>query len=181
VELLSRDNLPQAEAKFKEALACDMFYGPAHNNLGTVYYKQGKLYPAAWEYQLAASAMPEKAGPVNNQGLVQERAGKLEEAAKLYEKAAKLSGEAMQVNANLARTYIRLGRRDSVTADLLHKVTANDTRPEWVSWAQRELATIGMAADHATTAPASAPATPPAPAPKPTPTTKPAPTTSPLL
>jgi Flp pilus assembly protein TadD len=133
VEMLEHNQLPQAEAKFKEALTADMFYGPAHSNLGTVYYKQGKLYLAAWEYQYAAKLMPEKAAPINNQGMVQERAGRLDEAAKLYERAAKLDAESAQIAANLARTYIRMDRRDQATMLVLQKIVARDSRPEWVS------------------------------------------------
>jgi hypothetical protein len=31
--------------------------GPAHNNLGIVYYRQKKYYLAAWEFQYAAKLM----------------------------------------------------------------------------------------------------------------------------
>jgi hypothetical protein len=32
--------------------------GPAHNNLGIVYYRQKKYYLAAWEFQHAARLYP---------------------------------------------------------------------------------------------------------------------------
>ena len=56
--LIAEGEWDQAEAALKAALAADVMYGPAHNNLGKVYFHQGKLYLAAWEFQYAAKLMP---------------------------------------------------------------------------------------------------------------------------
>src|SRR5688572_25552238 len=51
VELIREGKLDEAEKVLREALAADVLFGPAHNNLGKVYFKQGKLYLAAWEFE----------------------------------------------------------------------------------------------------------------------------------
>ena len=70
VILLKDDCLDQAEARLKTALKADLFFGPAHNNLGTVYYRQKKFYLAAWEFQYAAKLMPTKAEPRRRRQMV---------------------------------------------------------------------------------------------------------------
>src|SRR5690349_19015420 len=69
-----------AEDILKNALAADVTYGPARNNLGLVYFHQHKLYPAAWEFENAIKLMPHQPEVRNNLGLVLEEAGKLREA-----------------------------------------------------------------------------------------------------
>jgi len=190
VALAQQGKLEEAEKTLKQALAADMFFGPAHNNLGTVCYRQKKYYQAAWEFQYAAKLMPGKAEPKNNLGMVYETVGKLDEAAKSYEEALALEPDTPSIAGNLARVYVRANRTDDRTRQLLSDIVLKDTRPDWVTWAREQLAilgqseatpgpTVGLPAvqprsvtpSHTTPAPATpAPATPapatPAPAPK---------------
>ena len=53
-KLMENDKLDDARKELKRAMAADLFYGPAHNNLGSVYLKQKRYYLAAWEFQYAA-------------------------------------------------------------------------------------------------------------------------------
>lgn len=132
-----------AEGSFLMATKADMFFAPAHNNLGLAYYHQKKFYQAAWEFQFAAKLMPGRAEPKNNLGLVYENVGKLEDAAKWYEQAVKDEPESDEPNANLARTYVRLNRKDDRTRQLLTRIVVKDARPEWSDWARKHLALIG--------------------------------------
>ena len=91
VKLLQKGEMAKAEKELKEALAADVFFAPAHNNLGTVYYRQGKHYLAAWEYQYAAKLMPDSPRPKSNLGLVLEAVGKYDEAVGAYEQALELA------------------------------------------------------------------------------------------
>ena len=70
IALLEERDWEGAERALRAALAADVMHGPAHNNLGKVYYHQGKLYLAAWEFQYAAKLMPNQPEPKNNLGLV---------------------------------------------------------------------------------------------------------------
>jgi len=144
VALLAQGNLPEAEKNLKQALAADTFFGPAHNNLGTVYFRQKKFYLAAWEFQYAVKLMPTKAEPQNNLGMVYETVGKLDDAAKSYEEALELEPDASAITGNLARLYVRTARNDEKTRRLLGNIVLKDARPEWVAWAREHLATMGQ-------------------------------------
>ncbi|MBN1941695.1 MAG: tetratricopeptide repeat protein [Phycisphaerae bacterium] len=140
LQQLHDDNLDGAEKQLKEALAADMFYGPAHNNLGTVYFKQNKYYLAAWEFQYAVKLMPGQVEPLNNLGLVFEKVGRLNDAEEWYDKALSLKPESAEVIGNLARIRIRSNRKDKTTRELLTQIIMKDKRPQWVSWAREQLA-----------------------------------------
>lgn len=157
VQLLKGDQLDQAENAFQAALGADLFFGPAHNNLGTVYLRQQKYYPAAWEFQYAAKLMPNQAEPRNNLGLVYEAVGKLDDAAKSYQQALDLEPENPRITGNLARVYVRTNRNDDKTRKLLEAVVMKDTRPDWIAWARERLALMGKPRP-TTTAPTSIPA-----------------------
>src|ERR1700677_458037 len=61
--LIDHNKFTEAEADLHKALDADVMYGPAHNNLGTVYLHQDNLYLAAWEFQYAAKLMPYQPQP----------------------------------------------------------------------------------------------------------------------
>ena len=115
--------------------------GPAHNNLGKVYFRQGKMYLAAWEFQYAMKLMPNQPEPPNNLGLVFEAAGKLDDAAESYGKAVAREPDNIDALGNLARAP-RRGDKDAEVRDLLNELVLKDTRPEWVAWARDRLATL---------------------------------------
>ena len=141
--LIDRGDWPAAEAALKEALAADVMYGPAHNNLGKVYFHQGKLYLAAWEFQYAAKLMPNVPEPKNNLGLVFESAGKLDEAVSSYDEAMRIEPDNPQFIGNLARARMRRGDRDESVRELLSSLVLRETRPEWADWARTRLAEMG--------------------------------------
>lgn len=162
VQLLKDGQTDQAEKAFQAALSADLFFGPAHNNLGTVYLHQKKYYLAAWEFQYAERLMPHQAEPRNNLGLVYEAVGKLGDAAKSYEQALDLEPENPRIAGNLARVYVRGNRTDDKTRKLLESIVMKDHRPEWIGWARERLALMGKPRS-ATTAPATPnPSEPPA-------------------
>ncbi|HUT60430.1 MAG TPA: hypothetical protein VNA25_21510 [Phycisphaerae bacterium] len=51
-----------------------------------------------------------------------------------------------QVTGNLARVYVRTGRKDDKTRQLLTDVIMKDARPDWVAWAREKLAMMGQPA-----------------------------------
>ena len=149
-----------AEQALKAACQADLFYGPAHNNLGVAYYRQKKHYLAAWEFQYAARLMPGKPEPKNNLGMVMEAVGRLEDADDRYAEALAMEPDNAQFIGNLARCRIRRGQRTPETRQLLQDLILKDTRPEWIDWARMELTKLPPAA----TPPGSPPpVVPPAP------------------
>jgi Tfp pilus assembly protein PilF len=140
---LEKGDDARAEQELKAALAADVMYGPAHNNLGKLYYHQNKLYLAAWEFQYAAKLMPNVPEPKNNLGLVFESAGKLDDAVGSYGEAMRLEPDNVQFIGNLARARVRRGDRDDAVRDLLSTLVIRETRPEWVDWARQQLTAMG--------------------------------------
>ena len=66
VELLKADQLEEAENVLKAALAADLFFGPAHNNLGLVFEAVGKLDDAAKWYEAALELEPDTPEIIGN-------------------------------------------------------------------------------------------------------------------
>ncbi len=144
LNLIKQDLLESAERELKLAIEADLLFGPAHNNLGSVYYRQKRFYLAAWEFQYAANLMPKQTQPRNNLGLVYESVGRLQDAEKQYDKALKINPEDVDVIGNLARVHIRSNRKDKKTQELLSKIVMSDERSNWVSWAKRHLALMDV-------------------------------------
>ncbi len=144
-ELIADGRLDKARSKLESALAADLFYGPAHNNLGTIHLQQKNYYQAAWEFQYAAKLMPEQYKPKNNLGLVFEQVGRLDKATTCYEDALALAPESVDVAANLARAYVRAGRKDDKTRQLLTQVLMQHPSDRWTTWARETLTTMGQA------------------------------------
>lgn len=137
--LIDKGKLDNAERTLRSALDADVTHGPAHNNLGLVYFKQKKFYLAAWEFQYAIKLMPDAPQPLNNLGLVLERVGKLDQAIEVYEKARKLAPDHAEYVANLARAKVRRGDTDDEVRRLLDNVVLKDPRPDWSNWARQKL------------------------------------------
>jgi Flp pilus assembly protein TadD len=145
-KLLEDGKYDEAEQALKRALIADIMFGPAHNNLGKVYYHAGKYYLAAWEFEYACKLMPHQPEPHNNLGLVFEAVGKLDDAVKEYSEAIKIEPNNPQFLGNGARARLRRGDRDAELHELLSKLVMVETRPEWVKWAQERLAVVSKGA-----------------------------------
>lgn len=142
VGLMDKGDYDAAEAALKAALTADVMFGPAHNNLGKVYFHKGELYLAAREFDYAMKLMPNQPEPANNLGMVFETRGRLDDAVSSYGKAAALEPDNVQILGNWARARamrVRRGEHDPDLVALLNKLVARETRPEWLAWEQREL------------------------------------------
>ncbi len=144
LKLIREQGYNEAEPKLKQALTADVTFGPAHNNLGKVYFHQERYYLAAWEFQYAIKLMPNRPEPRNNLGLVMEAVGKLDEAVQTYTEALHLQPDNPQLLGNLCRARVRRGDRDDQTRQLLSDLLLRETRPEWAAWAREKLVTIKL-------------------------------------
>ena len=140
LKLIARGDYRAAEQALRRALAQDVMFGPAHNNLGLVYFHQSQLYLAAWEFQYAVKLMPNQPEARNNLGLVFENGGKLDQAVDAYEQALKLEPDNPQFVGNCARARLRRGENGPEVRQLLDKLAALDSRPQWNAWARENLA-----------------------------------------
>ncbi len=139
-QLILDNRYDEAEKVLTKALEADVMYGPAHNDLGMVYFNQKKLYLAAWEFEYASKLMPNQPEPRNNLGLVFEAAGKIDDAVTAYGNALQIEPDNAQLIGNLARARIRRGDHDPEVRDLLQQLVMKDNRPDWLTWARDRLA-----------------------------------------
>lgn len=136
---INEGRLDDAEQLLRDALTADVMYGPAHNNLGQLYYQQQRYYEAAWEFQYAIRLMPHQPIPRNNLGLVFEANGQLDQAAEQYSLAVAKEPDNPELLGNLARARIRRGDTGPEVRDLLRQIVMKDTRPAWRDWAEQQL------------------------------------------
>lgn len=141
--LILESRYDEAEELLKDALTADVTFGPAHNNLGRVYYEKNQFYTAAWEFEYAAKLLPHHAEPRNNLGLVFEAVGDYDEAVGHYEEALLIEPNNPELIGNLVRTRLNRGDRDSEVRRLLEEMMLKDTRPRWTEWAQDKLRMLG--------------------------------------
>ena len=146
VGLVEDNDYQRAEAVLKDALSYDVTYGPAHNNLGKVYFHQQKYYLAAWEFEHASRLMPHQPEPRNNLGLVFENVGRIDDAVSWFEKALEIEPDNPLLIGNLARAKLERGDKDEQVHQLLSDLVLRDTRPEWVAWSREQLALLAGAA-----------------------------------
>ncbi len=126
---IAKGDYANAEITLRQALLQDVMFGPAHNNLGLVYYHQSQLYLAAWEFQYAIKLMPNQPEARNNLGLVFEAGGKLDQAVESYDAALKSEPDNPQFIGNSARARIRRGENGMEVRELLARVVSIYTRP----------------------------------------------------
>ena len=137
--LIQTGKYHEAEDILKNALAADILYGPARNNLGLVYLKQKELYAAAWEFENAIKLMPHQPEPRFNLGYVLEEAGKLKEATESLARAVEMEPDNPVYIGNLAKVRIKRTLLDQETRKLLKDIVLKDTRPDWIDWAKAQL------------------------------------------
>lgn len=129
----------RAEQLLRDALTADLFHGPAHNDLGVLFFRQGKLYEAANEFEWARKLMPGHPDPRLNLALVLERAGHADEAFKAFDSALEVAPEHIPTMQAYARLAIREGRRDEKTSAMVKSVALRGETESWRTWAAREL------------------------------------------
>lgn len=128
----------RAESLLREALTADLYYGPAHNNLGVVYLEQGKLYEAAGEFEWARKLLPGHPDPRMNLALTLELAGQVDEALAAYETALEVSPEQIHTIQAMARLALMQRREDPRIPDWLDAIALRGATPDWKSWARTQ-------------------------------------------
>ncbi|MBL8762356.1 MAG: tetratricopeptide repeat protein [Phycisphaerae bacterium] len=137
-----------AERLLREALAADLYHGAAHNNLGTLLLRQGKLYDAAAEFEWARKLLPGHPDPRHNLALTFELAGRYDDALATYAAALDVYPEHLPTIQAMVRLQVRAGKTNEHTAALLDTVAMRGETREWREWARMEAAKLTEAADH---------------------------------
>jgi Flp pilus assembly protein TadD len=125
-----------SEKLLREALALDLFHGPAHNNLGVIHLRRGELYQAASEFEWARKLMPGHPDPRVNLAMTLETAGRTDEALDTYRSALDTAGANLPAMQGLARLQVRTGRTDAQTAQLLSTIALEGESNAWRDWAK---------------------------------------------
>ena len=137
-DLMKSDPI-RAEALLREALAADLFFGPAHNNLGVLFLERDKLYEAAGELEWAKKLLPGHPDPRVNLALVMERAGRSDEALASYEGALEVWPNYLPAIQGMASLTLRAGdREESRLAAWLKEIVLRG-EGEWQAWARERL------------------------------------------
>jgi tetratricopeptide (TPR) repeat protein len=139
VDLAEKD-AAQSEKLFREALTADLYYGPAHNDLGVLYFRQNKLYEAANEFEWARKLMPGHPDPRLNLALTLERAGHVAEAFSAYDAALEVAPEYVPAMQAYARLAVRKGRRDEKVVAMLKAIELRGENEQWRNWAMSQFA-----------------------------------------
>ena len=137
-DLIKQKKYPDAEAMLHKALQADPSFGP-RSTTSALSISSSIACTTLQGNSGAAGLMPQQPEPINNLGMVLERAGKLAEAIAAYEKAHAMSPEHAEYLGNLASARVRDGENDDTTRSLLDQVLLRDTRPDWQSWARSTL------------------------------------------
>ena len=125
IELASAGNHDGAERSFREAIASDARFAPAHNNLGLVLLQDRRFYEAAVEFQTATRLDRTAVEPLVSLGRLYEAVGWNEAATAQYERACRVESEgdeprgASRLASILGRTPRRFedSRRETTSLD----------------------------------------------------------------
>jgi tetratricopeptide (TPR) repeat protein len=137
-------DLEKAEGLLREALTKDLFFGPAHNNLGVVFLKQDRLYEAANEFEWARKLLPDSPDPRVNLALVMERAGRNDEAFRAYEAALEVAPDCVAATEGAALCAVRHGREETRLVGWLRTIALRGETEEWRTWAAARAAKGGL-------------------------------------
>ena len=132
---LVEEDPAKAETILCEALSKDLYFGPAHNNLGVLYLKQQKLYEAANEFEWARKFMPGHPDPRVNLALTLEMAGKVEEALASYGAALEVYPDYLPAVQGIASLTVRAGKQDERLKGWLDVIAMRAESTEWKAWA----------------------------------------------
>ncbi len=131
------DDASEGEKLLRETLGLDLYHGGAHNNLGVLLLKQGKLYDAAEEFEWARKLLPGNPEPRCNLAIVLDRGGKPSEALDAARTALEIAPGHLGALQTLALIQVREGMTDEHTPAYLDAlVMRGDER--WRTWAEAQ-------------------------------------------
>jgi len=134
-DAIDRGELDHAEELLRRALAHDLYFGPAHNNLGVVFLERDQLYEAANEFEWARKLMPSEPDPRVNLGICLERAGRIDDAMASFDAALQVSPEHLPAIQGAALLAVRSGREEPRLAAWLDAIAMRSDAP-WRGWAR---------------------------------------------
>jgi len=133
---LELDSDPKgAEVLLRDALSKDLFFGPAHNNLGVLHLKRGELYEAASEFEWARKLLPGNPDPRINLAITLERAGRTGDAMEAYKTALEVQPGSVIAMQGAAVLAVRAGRNEAQLDEWLREIAMRGESELWRMWA----------------------------------------------
>ncbi|MFW6062037.1 MAG: tetratricopeptide repeat protein, partial [Planctomycetota bacterium] len=133
----------QAARRLQDAVSVDPRNARAWMLLGRVEFAREDLSAAAKAFDRASVLRPMRYEPHYNLGVVLERGGRFSRAAGCYEEALRQAPDQLEVMENLARCYVRSGRKPRRAHALIQRALAVEQRPEWRLWLTRQQRRLG--------------------------------------
>lgn len=140
------DDPKKAEELLRTALGFDLYHGAAHNNLGVLLLKQGRLYDAAEEFEWARKLMPGHPEPRVNLAITLDRGGKFTDAIEAAKTALEIAPGNLIAMQVVAMVQVREGMTDAGTVGYLDQISQRG-ESDWSTWAQRVRLRIGTDVD----------------------------------
>jgi tetratricopeptide (TPR) repeat protein len=144
VAVLDKD-VAEGETLLREALGFDLFHGPAHNDLGVLLLKQGRLYDAAEEFEWARKLLPGHPEPRVNLAIALERGGKHTDAIDAARTALEVRPGNLPALLTLTWIQVNQGLADGKTLAQLDTIVSRSNDPLWRGWAERQRETLKRA------------------------------------
>jgi hypothetical protein len=119
---LQSGKFDEAESMYRQALAVDAGYMPAHYNLGNVFRTTGRVADALAAYDIAARIAPEDYEIHVNRGVTLNAMSRFGEAISAFDTAATLAPDALEPPLNKGVALDRFGRHEEaikVWSDML--------------------------------------------------------------
>ncbi len=127
-----------AESLLRKALTSDLFFGPAHNNLGVLHLKQGELYEAASEFEWARKLLPGNPDPRINLAITLERAGRTTDAMDAYKTALEVQPGSVIAMQGAAVLAVRSGKNEAALGGWLKEIALSGENETWREWAVKQ-------------------------------------------
>lgn len=128
-------DVSQAESHLRQAIAADLYHGPAHNNLGVILLERGQLYEAAEEFEWARRLLPGHPEPRVNLAIALERGGRGADAFA----AATTAIEVRPGHLGAMRVRAWVAAADGISYDEqmsdLTAIASRDSQAIWRDWA----------------------------------------------
>jgi tetratricopeptide (TPR) repeat protein len=125
----------RAEALLRAALAHDLYFGPAHNNLGVVFLERGLRYEAANEFEWAKKLMPTHPDPRVNLAILLDQVGRSEDALTNFTAALEVYPGYLPALQGLALTTLRSSRDHPQLDHWLDTIALHRESRYWRGWA----------------------------------------------
>ncbi len=122
-----------AEAAYGEALTLDPQFAAAHNNLGLLHHRRGKLDQAVRAFSAALALDPDQPEARYNLGCIREELGAVDEARQQWTRAIVLAPALADAHFNLGASLIEAGQVDLGRLHLHHYLALVADGP----WADR--------------------------------------------